>query len=153
MRDKIKNLSHRIWDRRITCGATQIDAYSVLSALIPSYEPALVTGAEHPLTATRRKGFRSPSEVHSSVFRTLPFSKRQLSADRSSQTTYSSSAVSDIEIIIQHRPGFVKGGCSHFFAQGSALPLIILPQNINNAPAMPSSGVKKRLESLAGVKS
>lgn len=50
--------------------------------LVPSYKPALVTGAGYPLTATRLIGFRSPSEVHSLTTRIPPFSKRRLSARR-----------------------------------------------------------------------
>ena len=82
----------------------------------------MVTGAEHPLTATHRDAlcFRSPSEVHSSTFRLLPFSLRQLSANQSSLITYSSSTVSDIELIIHHFPKFVNP----FFLSHAPLPLV-----------------------------
>ena len=50
--------------------------------LVPSYKSALITGADHPLTATHHNGFRSPSEVHSQTTRISPFSKRRLSARR-----------------------------------------------------------------------
>lgn len=45
-----------------SCGATQVDTERIRLCLVLSYKSALITGADHPLTATHQTAFGHPQK-------------------------------------------------------------------------------------------